>query len=210
MVNSLLVSGSRDVPGIYLFRPLPALNLFLLMGKLRCFPYESQQFEQGLERFEKHLIWSLKDQFTWEKSCESRRISKQSSHMNGMIATYAYAWLKHSFVKTMTCKDVFFMFFTNHSTPWHFACRKVVPEHWFCHHEQDGAGGSAAGKKKKHPGIPYHLWDWYMYPHLPSKSTIHVGKYISPMDPSWGSDPPRLGSGLATIETHRQLFVKWH
>ena len=30
--------------------------------------------------------------------------------------------------------------------------------------------------------IPYHPWDWYIYLHLPWKSTIHVGKYTSPMD----------------------------
>ena len=28
-------------------------------------------------------------------------------------------------------------------------------------------------------------WDCNMYLHIPQKSTIHVGKYTSPMDPSW-------------------------
>ena len=26
-------------------------------------------------------------------------------------------------------------------------------------------------------------WDWYLCLHLPLKTTIHVGKYTSPMDP---------------------------
>jgi len=26
-------------------------------------------------------------------------------------------------------------------------------------------------------------WDWYICLHLPLKTTIHVGKYTSPMDP---------------------------
>ena len=31
--------------------------------------------------------------------------------------------------------------------------------------------------------IPYHPWDWYIYLHENhKKSTIHVGKYTSPMD----------------------------
>ena len=31
--------------------------------------------------------------------------------------------------------------------------------------------------------FPKDPWDWYIYLHLPYKSTIHVGKYTSPMDP---------------------------
>ena len=86
------------------------------------------------------------------------------------------------------CVFWFFIFFTNHSTPWHFACRKVVPEHWFCHHEQDGAGGSAAGKKKSGGSHTIYGTGTFTYIYH-QKPTIHVGKYTSPMDPSWASDP---------------------
>ena len=30
---------------------------------------------------------------------------------------------------------------------------------------------------------PFHTWEWYVYLHLPYKSTIYAGKYASPMDP---------------------------
>ena len=37
----------------------------------------------------------------------------------------------------------------------------------------------------QHPILsnPEDPWDWYIYLHFPSNSTIHVGKYISLMDP---------------------------
>ena len=31
--------------------------------------------------------------------------------------------------------------------------------------------------------LTHRIHVWYIYLHLPSKSTIHVGKYTSPMDP---------------------------
>ena len=35
---------------------------------------------------------------------------------------------------------------------------------------------------------------WYIYPHVPSKSTIHVGEYTSPMDPSWDEARSQVAS----------------
>ena len=98
---------------------------------------------------------------------ESTNNHPTSSHSE-VFYFATYAWLKHSFINIWhrRCVLWFFMFFTNHSTPWHFACRKVVPEHWFCHHEQDGAGGSAAGKKKT-SGDP-----------IPSMGLVHLYTHI--------------------------------
>ena len=47
--------------------------------------------------------------------------------------------------------------------------------------------------------FPKDPWDWYIYLHLPYKSTIHVGKYTSPMDP--------MGLVVSPVSSLKRIFV---
>ena len=54
-----------------------------------------------------------------------------------------------------------------------------------------------------------HVW-WYIYLHLPLTSTIHVGKYTSPMDPMGiGFNPNRHLNNIRGVVKFRVRNISW-
>ena len=56
---------------------------------------------------------------------------------------------------------------------------------------------------------------WYIYLKKSKKTTIHAGKYTSPIDPSWdnipaaGSEATQYGQQLADARAEQMMIQRW-
>ena len=144
-------------------------------------------FRYLVERKDSLVVWCLEKQN--KKTCSHRPLGSMGLYG---IFSYMKGWL------------IFFVNIGKYTIhPW-IPYGKFL---WvFFHGEQISSPWESRGFKCRDPKsmvknpVTHTIHVWYIYLHLPYKSTIHVGKYTSPMDPMGHSEVIRSHSDVCHNE----------